>query len=125
MTGVRDVVYTYHGTEIPQTQDFDHVLTIEFGGVYDWDSLVAWWSPSKRRFFWLDGSGCSCNSLGDDVRSIDDFTAGNRDELTTAVRAKYDNGYRQFKLTGALDDLAKVKSYRFTPQSAGGSPTTG
>ena len=104
---VNDIAYrTIDGTE-----DFQEVVGIEFGGGYEWDSLEAWYSPSKRRFFWVEGSGCSCNSLGDDLYRIDDLESGNREELTNAVRSKYANGYN-VSTDELLSDLAMVKTFR-------------
>lgn len=99
---------------IAGTEDFQEVVSIDFGGGYDWDSLEAWYSPSKRKFFWIEGSGCSCNSLGDDVRALADFSVGNRDELANAVRAKYDGTYsgNTGRATDLLADLASVKTFR-------------
>lgn len=99
--------------EITGADDFRSVVSIDFGGGYDWDSLEAWYSPSKRRFFWVEGSGCSCNSLGDGITSVDDLTSGNRDELASAVRAKYADGY-DVSTEGLLSDLAAVKTFIVT-----------
>lgn len=94
------------------TKDFVEVLSVELSdGGYEWDSLEAWYSPSKRKFFWLQGSGCSCNSLGEDVNSIADLEVGNREELITALRAKYDNAYGA-KAGDLVTDIAKVKAFR-------------
>jgi len=116
---VSDLIY--HPVE--GVEDFQHVVSIGFGGGYDWDDLEAWYSPSKRKFFWLDGSGCSCNSLGDDVYGLADFSVGNRDELAAAVRRKYDDSYsgRQNMATDLLNDLATVKKFRPASQE-GGTP---
>lgn len=121
---VSDVVYayTYDGTTPKvylETEDFQHVVSVDFGDGYSWDSLEAWYSPSRRRFFWLEGAGCSCNSLGDDVSSIADFAAGNRDELTAAVRRKYDETYSggTGRASELLSDLARVKTFRASTNS--------
>ena len=116
---VSDVVYDWsYGDEKPpvyaETEDFQYVVGVELGGGYDWDDLQAWYSPSRRKFFWLEGSGCSCNSLGEDVRSLNDFSAGNRDELARAVRQKYDDSYSSGtgQASALLEDLAAVKTFR-------------
>jgi hypothetical protein len=105
---------TYRTVPIEGTEDFQEVVSIGFGGGYDWDDLEAWYSPSKRKFFWLEGAGCSCNSLGDDVRSLADFSVGNRDELASAVRAKYDSlsSPGQNRASALLADLATVKTFK-------------
>jgi hypothetical protein len=116
---VSDVVYdySYDGSRpkiYEETADFEHVVSVRLGGGYDWDDLEAWYSPSRRKFFWLDGSGCSCNSLGDGVTSIADFDAGNRDELSSAVRRKYDESCTSYSglASELLKDLAAVKTFR-------------
>jgi len=111
---VSDIVYS---GPVAGTEDFQEVVSIDFGGGYDWDSLEAWYSPSKRKFFWLDGSGCSCDSLGMDVSKLEDFTVGNREELANAVRAKYDNTYSSGtgRASDLLADLAAVKTFRSAP----------
>lgn len=108
---VSDVVY---GAEIAGTDDFQFVVEVELGSGYHWDSLVAWWSPSKRKFFWLDGGGCSCDYLGMGVSRLDQFGVGNRDELTSAVRQKYDQSHRTSTgmASSLLADLASVKTFR-------------
>jgi hypothetical protein len=108
---VSDIVYN---GPVTGTEDFQEVVGVELGGGYGWDSLQAWYSPSKRKFFWLEGSGCSCNSLGKFVSSLGDFTVGNRDELVNAVRAKYDNSYsiKTGMASALLNDLATVKTFR-------------
>lgn len=105
---VSEVVYT----DVEGVEDFQYVLSVELGSGYDWDDLFAWWSPSRRRFFWLDGSGCSCDSISTGVYGLGDFTSGSRSELASAVRAKYDESYSSPKPGDLIDDLARVKKFR-------------
>ena len=111
---ITDVVYSYSDTLVDSTSDFQYVVGVELGGGYDWDSLQAWYSPSRSKFYWIEGSGCSCNYLGQDVNTIDDLTAGNRQELTEAVRRKYDESYSTGPgfASRLLADLATVKTFR-------------
>lgn len=106
---VSDITYS----EISGTEDFQHVVSVELGGSYDWDSLEAWYSPSKRRFFWLEGEGCSCDYLGSGIGRLDDFSSGNRDELARALRDKYDGAYNA-RPTDLINDLATLKKFRAT-----------
>lgn len=48
--------YTPEGAE-----DFEHVAEM-FGSDWEWDWIDFWYSPSKRRYFWYEQSGCSCYS---------------------------------------------------------------
>lgn len=96
---------------IKGTEDFVPVVSVGDGGGYDWNVLEAWWSPSLRKFFWLSDSGCSCNALGDSVTSVGDFEAGDRDALTSAVRAWHDAAYSPTTPSEKLADLASVKTF--------------
>lgn len=98
--------------EIEGVEDFEHVLSIDTIGSYEWDSLEAWYSPSRRRFFWIEDSGCSCNYLGQDVWSLSDFLDGDRDALLRAVRSKYENAYSP-ALNECERDMAVVRDYQF------------
>lgn len=107
MAGVSDIVYG----DIEGTEDFDHFLSIGEGGGYEWDDLEAWYSPSRRRFYWLEGSGCSCNSLGDDVSSIADFLDGDREALMRAVKEKHESFYNT-SIDAYERDKATVRDYK-------------
>jgi hypothetical protein len=128
---VSDFIYFPSLELATQTADFQHVVSIDFGGGYDWDQLEAWYSPSRRRFFWLSGSGCSCDSLGDGVYRLADMSEGNRESLVAAVRAKYNDSYRaaQGSLDYALNDIATVRKFKATsdqtvdPQSSDSEAT--
>lgn len=67
--------------------DWEHVLSIDEGGGYDWTSFEAFYSPSARKFFWVSGAGCSCDSIGSDVYSVADFENGDRDALARSIRS--------------------------------------
>ena len=41
---VQDI--TYHA--VTGVDDFEHVVGIELGNGYEWNSFQAWWSPSER-----------------------------------------------------------------------------
>jgi len=106
----KDLNYGY-SESVPGTEDFQEVVSIELGGGYEWNSLEAWYSPGKRRFFWIEGSGCSCNSLGEGFESINDLDSGSREELITAVRNKYEGAYNASFIDG-LADMAMVKAFK-------------
>lgn len=61
---------------MPDPMDLVPVTSVNLGGGYDWDEFHAWYSPSRRVYYWASDSGCSCNSFGDGLDSIDDFENG-------------------------------------------------
>lgn len=69
---IKDLIYH----DIEGVEDFIDVVDVDFGGGYDWDEFHAWYSPSKRRYFWAEGSGCSCSYFGEDLYKLDDFSSG-------------------------------------------------
>lgn len=88
--------YTFKGDL--KSLDFVPVVSVDFGGGYDWDEFHAWYSPSRRVYFWTSGAGCSCNSISDEIYSIEDLENG-RD------RADVDLGDR-------VEALAEVNAFR-------------
>ena len=111
---VSEVIYGMSEQFEAEVSDFRHVVGIELGEGYNWDSLEAWYSPSRRKFFWLSDSGCSCNCLGMGAGEIGAFESGNRDELASAVRRKYDEQCSSATglASALLRDLATVKTFR-------------
>jgi hypothetical protein len=68
---------------VPGTEDFVRVHA-EYTGGYDWVSNDVFYSPSARRYFWYQDSGCSCYGPMESVDSVEDFSNGDR---ATALRA--------------------------------------
>ena len=63
-------------------------------------------------FFWVSDHGCSCDSLGEDVRNIEQLEAGDRAALTAAIRNKYaEKVGRPERQTDMLTDLAAVLTF--------------
>ena len=58
-----------------------------FGAMYDWAEMEMFYSKELNRFFWLEGSGCSCTYLWDLVNSLADMCDGTRQSAANAVRA--------------------------------------
>lgn len=94
--------------------DWAHVASIDASGGYDWTTLHAFWSPTARRFFWASGSGCSCNSWGDDLRTEGDFENGTKDDLQRAIRQFAEDYSYSIPATVVLDAVSDVA--RFRPQ---------
>lgn len=100
----------YSENSLPK--NWRHVLTMDDSGGYDWTTLHAFWSPTARRFFWHGGSGCSCNSWGDDLRSEADFQDGNRTALRKAIHdftEEHPYSVKAFEAINAIYALAQFK----------------
>jgi hypothetical protein len=63
------------------------VDSLSFGDSYGWTEIEVFFSKELNRFFWVEGSGCSCNSLWDDIRSLADMCDGSRQSAANAVRS--------------------------------------
>lgn len=97
------------------TESWVHVLSVDLGTGYEWDELAAFYSPAGRRFYWISGSGCSCNSLGDEVTGIASFEEGDRDALRRAIKRFADASYYPAAEV-APKRLAAIQSVKaFTP----------
>lgn len=106
---IKDLTYR----DIEGTDDFVEVVDVNFGGGYEWDEFHGWYSPSKRRYFWTSGSGCSCNSLGDDIYKISDLSDGAKADLERALRAYLEYSYPYpAHPSDALRAVAQVKQFR-------------
>ena len=62
------------------------VDTLSFGDGYSWTEMEVFYSKELDRFFWVQDSGCSCNALWDDIRSLADLCDGSRQNAANAVR---------------------------------------
>lgn len=91
-------------------EDLQEVATLDDGG-YSWSTLRSFWSPSRRRYLWVSGSGCSCNSLRDEIRSIADFEEGGRQALKRALRAFADERSSSFQPGDLVDALGDVEAF--------------
>ncbi|WP_424936653.1 MULTISPECIES: DUF7574 domain-containing protein [Bacteria] len=78
---------TWEYEPVEGTEDFEEVARLDSGEMYSWDSLGVYYSKSRRLFFWLHDSGCSCNSYGEYVESIEDFENGPRAAVINAAEA--------------------------------------
>lgn len=58
---------------------------------YDWDRFASYYDPESRMFYWVEGSGCSCNDLWDDVNSVGDMNVGRKDEFLRSAEAFREN----------------------------------
>lgn len=101
--------YSFKGLD---ALDFVPVASVSFGGGYDWDEFHAWYSPSRRMFFWASGSGCSCNSIGDDICSVDDLENGrDRRDVMAAIGRYFDDRYGD-KPGDRVEALGEINAFR-------------
>lgn len=114
MTDLTNYNWETHKEEpIPGTEDWQHVVTLgDAGASYEWTTLAAYYSPSARRYFWLGGSGCSCNSWYDDATSVEAFENGDRDALVRAVKSFADDHEYSFPGSEASETLATIKTFK-------------
>ena len=72
------------------------VDSLSFGDGYSWTEIEVFYSKELKRFFWLEGSGCSCNSLWEDVKSLADMCDGTRLAAASAVRSLAEENRSEF-----------------------------
>ncbi|UOE45916.1 DUF7574 domain-containing protein [Agromyces larvae] len=113
-------LYPHIYLEIPGTEDFQRVADFDDGGGYDWTTWVAWYSPSRRRYFIASGSGCSCNSLSQDIYTIEDFTAlaskeAVKEDLRTFIAGRCE-GWRVAERPSINDELAAINAFKPTKE---------
>ena len=96
-----------------------HVVSIDSSGGYDWTTLHAFWSPTSRRFFWASGSGCSCNSWGEDLRTEGDFENGDKLGLQRSIRQFAEEYPYSVSATDVLDAVGAVATFRTVPEGLG------
>lgn len=60
---------------------------------YEWEEFASFYDPVTRIFYWLEGSGCSCNYLWEDVTTVGDLSVGRKEELLSAAASFSDGRY--------------------------------
>lgn len=101
--------YGVYEHELPT--NWQHVATIDVGS-YEWATFHAFYSPTSRRYFWLDDAGCSCSSWGDYVRSEADFHNGTKTDLIRAVHSFTAENSEFVSPADVLDTLATIRTWR-------------
>lgn len=76
---------------------------------YSWNEIQFYYSPSKRRYYWISDSGCSCNSFMDvsTFESLDELESGDRKAAISAAESFW-GGTDDQKLTA----LAKIRDFQ-------------
>lgn len=91
--------------------DWVEVVDIDMGGGYDWSEFHAWYSPSTRQYYWGSGSGCSCDSFGDDFNKVGDFSNGpDRASVMKAI-TDWGTAYDRMTATQLVDATRKVNAF--------------
>lgn len=100
----------YDSSQLPT--DWEVVVNVSSGGGYDWTIFRAFWSPTERRYFWRGGSGCSCNSWGQGLRTPGSFGDGNRDALGRALRAFVEDYDYSVSTSAALAATQTISTFK-------------
>lgn len=87
------------------------VAKLDFGGGYDWDEMEIYYIASQKRFFWLSGSGCSCDYLWSDYSTLGSLQNGFREDTINAIRSFISERSDYAKIDGT-EAIAKVKNFR-------------
>jgi len=112
-TELSDLLEHTYGLEELKNSDLVPVVSVNLGSGYDWEEFHAFFSPSRRRFFWASGAGCSCNSWHDGLRTLDDFENGvSRADVMAAMNRFFDESeeYRSSRVD-RIAKLAEVNSF--------------
>lgn len=59
---------------------------------YEWEMFESYYDPQSGMFYWVSGSGCSCNSLWDDIHTVGDMQVGRKEEFLNAAASFGDGG---------------------------------
>jgi hypothetical protein len=115
MNAVSNAIGLYSWTDENKTavEKWQPVVAVNLGGGYDWDDLYSFYDPEAKRFKWVSGSGCSCNSISDEVYGPEDFEDGDKEALKRAVRSHYEGAYNA-NPGDLVDDLAAVSRWEAT-----------
>lgn len=62
--------YSHDG---PPVATLDIIVDVDSIGGYEWDRFVVYRDRATGQLYTADGSGCSCNSLEEDWRTLDDL----------------------------------------------------
>lgn len=66
--------------------DLKQVAYQDHGEMYEWHTMIVWYSEKRRKYFWYSDAGCSCNSFGDMTSSIEDLQNGDRASALKAFK---------------------------------------
>jgi len=70
---------------------------------YEWAEIEVFYSKEKKRYFWIEDVGCSCNSLWDSVYTIEDMCNGSRKNAIDAVGRFVNENNGRFRKDGNVN----------------------
>lgn len=71
------------------------VLSVDWGGDYEFNMLMVWYHAESGRYYWGTDSGCSCPSPFEDATSLSDLSDGTYREMLDAVSRVFDGRSRK------------------------------
>jgi hypothetical protein len=88
-----------------------YVDSLALGDVYSWCDIEVYFSKEKNRYFWIEGAGCSCESLWEDVSSLSDMCDGNKESAMNAVRS-FASEYSYMIYGDIVDTITSIKNFK-------------
>lgn len=95
---------------VPGTEDWHEVANASANISYEWEEFLCWYSPSERRYFWIYGSGCSCNDIDEKMESKDSFENGSRDDAIRALK-RHTKDYTDIGPWVLHNTVASIRAY--------------
>lgn len=94
--------------------NLDLVARIEYASGYSWADMAVYYSTSEGMFFWVSDEGCSCDALGDYVKTLSDMENGDRRSALEAVgrfatERNCESWYEAASSATALDNIRDYK----------------
>jgi len=91
--------------------DWVDVVFVTTQDNYDWIDLGVYYSPTARRWFWYEDSGCSCYSW-EAPPTVEEWENGDKDAALRAL----DNfqGYGDYAASDRIDDKLTVRNFKET-----------
>lgn len=75
---------------------------------YEWEEFEAYYDPITRMFYWVEGSGCSCSWLWEDINTVGDMCVGRKEELLNAA-ASFSNGRYDSQFQALRNAVSKIQ----------------
>lgn len=97
---------------VPGTEDWQHIASAEANIAYEWDEFHVWYSPSERQYFWIYGSGCSCNDLSDLIETKESFENGSRDDALRALKREGDDEWSSIPKAAIRACRDKIRQFK-------------
>lgn len=88
------------------------VAGVDSGEMYSWSTTEIYFQRSSGRFFALSGSGCSCNSFGDNVGNLADLNEVTRAQAIQMLKDEAESAYDALAADDVQREVAKVRDFR-------------